>query len=82
MYNGWKNRATWNVALWLSNDEGLYTHVCNYLTMAREQGWTPSYTGMVKFCKLSDAETPDGYGFTGRIIDYPALTAMLKEWDK
>jgi len=26
-YNGWKNWETWNVALWLGNDEGLYRSV-------------------------------------------------------
>jgi len=24
-YNGWTNRATWNVALWVDNDQDTYT---------------------------------------------------------
>lgn len=26
-YNGWSNRATWNVSLWLSNEEAFYNDV-------------------------------------------------------
>ena len=26
-YNGWKNRETWNCALWMANDYGLYQTV-------------------------------------------------------
>lgn len=32
-YNGWTNRATWLVALWIDNDQGSHESVCE---MARD----------------------------------------------
>lgn len=35
-YNGWKNYPTWNVNLWLSNDEGLYRRTLEIIEGAKE----------------------------------------------
>ena len=34
-YNGWANYETWNVALWLGNDETMY----NFARMFAEHGY-------------------------------------------
>jgi hypothetical protein len=74
-YNGWSNRPTWNVNLWLSNDEGLY-HEVNRLErrhVRTDQGDDFSPTGAPEglddfadaielFCRelWPDGLTPDG----------------------
>lgn len=66
-YNGYKNHASWNVALWIENDEGLYR-------LAKEclEGWhNPKRAAIDMMEVLADMEvttTPDGVKFTKKRI--------------
>lgn len=73
-YNGWKNYATWNVALWINNDEGLYRIACRF--MHRYTGRTP-YADLVDI--LPGTETPDGVSWTDPSLSKRELNAMLRE---
>jgi hypothetical protein len=53
-YNGWENYETWNVALWINNDEGLYT-------LAQEVGNYVDFVEVLKDC--GTYSTPDGVKF-------------------
>ena len=54
-YNGWTNYETWNVALWINNDQGLYN-------LARECG---DYETLVNrlYDEYGVKETKDGVKF-------------------
>jgi hypothetical protein len=72
-YNGWKNRETWNVALWLGNDEGLYR-----LVMA--VGKESNYRDFAENCLVyTSAGTPDGVAWLDESLDYDALDELLEE---
>lgn len=61
-YNGFANYETWNVALWLQNDEGLYH-------LAQEVGNYVDFVDVLSDCG-SDA-TPDGVRY-----DDPAVNVV------
>jgi hypothetical protein len=76
-YNGWKNRQTWDVSLWINNDEPLYRAA---------RAWMEAHKGVrgpyKRFCAeygLTGERTPDGISFTGTRLDYKALDAMMRD---
>jgi hypothetical protein len=65
-YNGWENYETWNVALWINNDEALY------LT-AMECGDYDTFKDNI--CEFYP-QTPDGVRF-----DDPAVNVIQLDSD-
>jgi hypothetical protein len=72
-YNGWANYETWNVALWLGNDEGMY----NLARMFAEHGYKSLSHLLVE---SFGPETPDGVHWQDCELDIFALSAMLEEF--
>lgn len=69
-YNGWKNHATWNVALWIGNDEPLYR-------TALDCG---CYLDLVDILRMSGStETPDGVAWNDSGLDIPRLDELIEE---
>lgn len=55
-YNGWKNRQTWNVSLWINNDYSLYMAAVDF--MKTYKGKAP-YITFIKREGLEGTRTPD-----------------------
>ena len=69
-YNGWANWATWNVALWLQNDETLYKVARQY----------DRYDALIPRLESQFGQmTPDGARWMDPMIDTDALDEMLAD---
>ena len=75
-YNGWKNRQTWNVALWIGNDEGMYRAAVDFARSCKSRA---VYRLFVEREGLAGSNTPDGIKWDGSKLDYRALNAMMRE---
>lgn len=79
MYNGWKNRATWNVALWINNDEQLHKMAVNWVKRRRAKRQSINWTAFSTETSLRYHKTPDGYSYVSSELCKMELTQMLQE---
>ena len=77
-YNGWLNWETWNVALWISNEEGLYNMAREYRRSANPYG--AFVDALSELGNTSIAfQTPDGVPWNDSGIDTDAINDMIRE---
>ncbi len=70
-YNGYANYETWNVALWIQNDEGLYN-------LAQEFS---DYDQLVTvlYDEFGQKETPDGVKWNSKKINRIEMNELLED---
>lgn len=87
-FNGWANRETWNIALWINNDENLYRAAVNAIDTLEARGtlsesltasWAKAFATVQFDAVFGKAETPDGTKTTDPKIDWSAIADMFKE---
>mgnify|MGYP003674346847 FL=1 len=79
-YNGWANYETWNVALWIGNDEGLYESAKGAGTYTRFRDLFRDYdTSDQSTAFRISIETPDGVAWNDSGLDIDALDEMIAE---
>ena len=77
-YNGWTNRATWNVALWIGNDQFLY-NTARACVEYKEENETP-YDKFIR-CMLNceNDTTGDNIRWDDETINRDEINDMMLE---
>ena len=78
-YNGWKNYETWNVTLWIQNDELLYTLAYNNSRACKKYGKKFTYNKFLPLLEVINETTEDGVKWNDSKIDIVAVDRMLAE---
>jgi hypothetical protein len=76
-YQGWKNRQTWNVALWIGNDEPLYSAAVDFVKRSKSK--RALYPRFIKAMGMENDRTPDNIAWLGTRLSYKELNDMMIE---
>jgi hypothetical protein len=68
-YNGHKNYETWNVSLWIGNDESLYSIAKSKL----------NYSDFLDTVLGFESSTPDGVKWDCDCLDYKELDELIRQ---
>lgn len=77
-YNGWKNYETWNVALWIQNDEELYKLAKLYKHSTKPYKTFTDFM-LITFGDGTFVATPDKVRWDNNTLDFEALDSMIRE---
>ena len=79
-FNGWTNYETWNVALWLQNDEAMYRLAVAYVDQARRFEQAIKFDNLIPALEYNFGQmTPDGVRWMDGRIDTDEMDEMLAE---
>jgi len=72
-FNGWANYHTWNVALWIGNDETIYRHAKENQNLGYRK-WAKRWID-----EFGEYITGDGISWLSDDVDTDEMDAMLAE---
>ena len=79
-YNGWNNRTTWNIMLWLDNDEPMYREYISRVKALKDQKIRLSgIRARAIVTDIMGTTTPDGCKVTSKCVDWKAIAESMLE---
>jgi hypothetical protein len=79
-YNGWPNYETWNVMLWMDNEEPAYRYYRARVESVRQAGKRLGGVGAKAIVKACFGEaTPDGVNLESSKIRWGAIAEAMRE---
>lgn len=79
-YNGWPNRQTWNVMLWMDNDEPCYRAYREVVERYKAKGKRFTSAAAQRVCMDCLGETtPDGIKVGGTKVRWTKIAEAMRE---